>query len=160
MTCDYITQKALQVLNDYGSDPFQAAKDIGAHISFKDLGSLKGAYFGTMPKPTIVINTNIDELTQRIICAHELGHHILHHSVNISCEKIDFETSTQSGILEREANIFAAAYLVDIDRAKELLLSGYTTFQCASIMETDVNLILFLLSTIGICDVPNSQFLK
>ncbi len=160
MTCEYITGKALQILNNYGANPFNVAKDVGAHISFKDLGSLKGAYFGTMPKPTIVINTNIDEQTQKIVCAHELGHHILHHNINVSCEIIDFNTSTKTGILEREANLFAAAYLVDIDRAKELLFSGYTASECASILETDVNLLLFLLSTLGICDAPNSEFLK
>ncbi len=160
MTCEYITNKAFEIVKEFGPDPFDAATAVGAHISFKDLGSLKGAYFGTMPKPTIAINSNMDDLTQKIVCAHELGHHILHRDNNISCENINFETATESGILEREANIFAAAYLVDITKAKELLKAGYTTFECASLLETDVNLLLFLLNTNGVCGAPNSEFLK
>ena len=160
MTCDYIKDKALQIFNEYGANPFDAAIATGAHISFKDLGSLKGAYFGTMPIPTIAINTNVNEKMQKIVCAHELGHYILHRDINISCENINFSTTTQSGILEREANLFAATYLVDINKAKELLQSGYSTFECASIMETDVNLLLFLLNTLEICDAPDSEFLN
>ena len=160
MTCDYIKSKALKILNEYGSNPFDAAIAAGAHISFKDLGSLKGAYFGTMPTPTIAINTNIDEQIQKVVCAHELGHYVLHRDINVSCESINFNTATQSGILEREANLFAATYLVDINKATELLQSGYSTFECASVMETDVNLLLFLLNTLEICDAPDSKFLK
>lgn len=160
MTCNYIIDRALQTLNNYGANPFDAAIAAGAHLSFKDLGSLKGAYFGAMPKPTIVINSNMDEHIQKVVCAHELGHYILHKDLNVSCENIDFSKSTQAGILEREANIFAAAYLVDPKKATELLSMGYTTYECASIMETDVNLLLFLLSTIGVCNTPNSEFLN
>ncbi len=160
MTCEYITDKAAQTLNEYGQNPFDAAVALGAHISFKDLGSLKGAYFGAMPKPTIVINEELDENTKKIVCAHELGHYLLHTKSNFSCENISFESITNAAILEREANIFAAAYLIDVKKAKKLLKMGYTTYETAATLETDVNLLLFLLSTLGICDTPNSQFLK
>ncbi len=160
MTNSYIIDKAASVLKDYGPNPFEAAASLGAHISFKDLGSLKGAYFGAMPKPAIVINELLDEQTQKIVCAHELGHFVLHKESNFSCENITSDCLVNAGILEREANIFAAAYLVDVNSAKELLKSGHTASQTASILETDVNLVLFLFSTLGLCEAPNSQFLK
>ncbi len=160
MTNEYIIDKAASVLKDCGQNPFDAAVALGAYISFKDLGSLKGAYLGSMPKPTIVINELLDEQTQKIVCAHELGHFILHKDSNFSCENITSDSLANIGILEREANIFAAAYLIDVGAAKELLSSGHTVSQTASILETDVNLILFLFSTLGLCAVPDSQFLK
>lgn len=160
MTNDYIIDKAAAVLKNYGQNPFDAAATLGAYVSFKDLGSLKGAYFGTMPKPTIVINELLDEQTQKTVCAHELGHFVLHKESNFSCESITSDCLTNIGILEREANIFAAAYLIDISTAKKLLTAGHTTFETASILETDVNLLLFLFSTLGLCDAPNSEFLK
>lgn len=160
MTNEYIVDRAASVLKDYGQNPFDAATELGAYISFKDLGSLKGAYFGAMPKPTIVINESLDEHTQKIVCAHELGHFVLHRESNFSCENITTGSLTNIGILEREANIFAAAYLIDVDAAKNLLISGRTVVETASILETDVNLLLFLFSTLGLCSVPDSQFLK
>jgi len=160
MTCEYITTRALEILSEYGPNPFETASSLGAHVYFKDLGSLKGGYFGAMPKPTIVINEVLDENMKKVVCAHELGHFILHKDINVSCENIDFECNAKAGILEREANTFASTYLVDVNKAKELLQSGYSTFECASIMETDVNLLLFALSIIGICDAPDSEFLK
>ncbi len=160
MNCEYILSKAHNIADNYGRDPFFAAEQCGVLVSKKDIGTLKGAFFGAMPSPTIVINESLDEKMQTIVCAHELGHFLLHRESNISCENISINMMTNSGILEREANVFAAAYLIDTKKAIEYLKEGFTVSQAASMLETDINLLLFLLNSMGLADMPNSAFLK
>lgn len=157
MQTEYILKKADETVSAFDSrDPFFVAKQTGASVNFKDIGSLRGAYFGTMPIPAIVINENSDEQMKKIICAHELGHHLLHKGSIQSCENSIYD----SGILEREANVFAAAFLIDKGIALQLLKTGLSVSQTASVMETDVNLLLALLNTLKLTDSPDSSFLK
>lgn len=158
MNAEYILKKAAktQALSE-NRDPFDAAKALGIKVSYKDLGSLKGAYFGMFDIPVIAINETLDENMQKIVCAHELGHHILHSESIQSCKIMCFDTP---GILEREANIFAAAFLIDCEKAADCLLCGYTTAQTAAILKTNINLLEFLLSVYGLYNAPNGNFLK
>lgn len=159
MHAEYIKKKADEILRlSGGRDPFEAAEITGAKISYKDLGSLKGAYFGTFSVPVIVISDSLDENMRRVVCAHELGHHILHSGNIQSCTKICFDSGV--GKLEREANIFAAAFLIDYDKAAEYLSDGYSFSQTAAFLETDLSLLKFLLSVFGYSDTPSGNFLK
>lgn len=160
MNCDYINTQATQLSVRYSRNPIEAAMALGAIVSFKDLGTLKGLFLSSMPKPTIVINEMLDEATQKIVCAHELGHFILHNDTNFSCEDISFESKSLVGKLEREANIFAASFLIDSDEAIKYLKEGYSTFEVAAMLRTDVNLLLFCLNMMGLCNAPDSAFLK
>ena len=153
MRAEYIVSVADKLCTAYGTrDPFEAADRLGVAVSFKDVGSLKGAYFGELPKPAIVINDGLDERMQRIVCAHELGHHMLHGSTQ-TCAVMRFDSTVS--VLEREANVFAAEFLIDAETAKEYLRSGYTADQTAAIMETDVNLLRLLI----LQDPPPGDFL-
>lgn len=158
MNAEYILKKATntQLLSE-SRDPFEAVKALGIKVSYKDLGSLKGAYFGMFDIPVIAINEMLDENMRRIVCAHELGHHILHSESIQSCKIMCFDTP---GILEREANLFAAAFLIDRKKATDCLLCGYTTAQTAAILKTNINLLEFLLSVYGLYNAPNGNFLK
>ncbi len=159
MLAEYIRKKAVYVQQMIGCrDPFEAARITGAKISYKDLGSLKGAYLCSFSIPVIVINENLDGNMQKIVCAHELGHHILHCGINQSCISMQFDCT--SSIYEREANIFAAAFIIDFKKAIEFLSEGYSISQTAAILETDDNLLKFLLSVFDITEAPDSDFLK
>ena len=158
MQAEYILKKANELVNKCGErDPFYAADCSGAIVKYKDLGTLKGAYFGNMKTPAIVINTDLDERMQRLICAHELGHHILHTGQFLSCKNCDFQNAA---IMEREANIFASAFLIDSQKLISLLSSGNTISQAAAIFETDPRIIMFLLNAFELADAPESTFLK
>lgn len=159
MQTDYILKKALSTASEYGRDPFFAAKQVGASVNFKDLGSLKGAYFGKMKTPAIVINEALDERMQKTVCAHELGHHMLHDKSTLSCDASAFDKTT-AGILEREANLYAAAFLIDSKRMMAHLKDGLSISETASLMEADINMITLLLSTLELTDAPDSGFLK
>ncbi len=156
MLASYITNKVNEIIQNYGErNPYYIAEQLGVIVKYKDLGSLKGAYFGNMKKPVIVINEDLDENTKSMICAHELGHHILHSGQMLSCDNLN-----SSAILEREANIFASAFLVDSEKALKLLNEQYTVSEVSSIMQIDENLLLFTLNTLNLTDAPDSTFLK
>lgn len=160
MNSEYIVSQAVKLAKSFDRDPYDAAFELGAVISFKDLGSLKGAFFGSMPTPAIVINSELDSVMRSIVCAHELGHFVLHKSNSFSCESIGFDKRSAVGTFEREANIFAAAFLIDGEKATALLKEGYSASEVSAILGTDVNLLMFLLNTQGICEAPDSTFLK
>lgn len=160
MRTEYIFNKAEETIRlSGGRNPYYAASVFGASVNFKDIGSLNGAYFGTMPKPAIVINNSLNDIMQQIVCAHELGHHLLHGGSTQSCESGSFN-KTSAGIYEREANLFAATFLIDKQAVLNLLTQGYSIAQAASMLETDIDLVSFLLSALNLCEVPDSTFLK
>ena len=97
--------------------------------------------FPAFKTPVIAVNQSLDDNTKKIVCAHELGHHILHSRTAQSCRELRFDS--KAGILEREANIFAAAFLIDYDKALSLLKDGYTVDQTAAILETSTQLLNF-----------------
>ena len=160
MNGKYILSAAADMALQFDRDPYTAATENGVIISFKDLGSLKGAFLSSLPKPTIVINDALDTTMKKIVCAHEMGHFVLHKNQTFSCENIDLNSKTISGKCEREANLFASAFLIDPQKATDILKDGYTVSQAASILNTDVNLLLFLLNSLGLGDAPDSSFLK
>lgn len=159
MRAEYIRKKAELIIAAAACrDPFEAARLAGVSVTFKDLGSLKGAYFPAFETPVIAVNQSLDDNMKRIICAHELGHHLLHGRTAQSCRELRFDST--AGILEREANIFAAVFLIDYDRALTLLKDGYTVDQTAAILETDAQLLKFLLSLCGMAQAPCGSFLQ
>ena len=158
MHSEYIVKKANELIQECGErNPYYAAEQNGAILKYKDLGTLKGAYFGNMKVPVIVINSELDENTQKTVCAHELGHHILHKGQMLSCDTADLQSAS---ILEREANIFASAFLIDAEKALGLLSVGNTIEQVSAIMGISKELLLFLLSTLKLTEAPDSTFLK
>ncbi|MDH6371808.1 Zn-dependent peptidase ImmA (M78 family) [Paenibacillus sp. PastF-3] len=93
--------------------PFQIAKGLGIKIIFEDLGeSTKGIFYTKFRQKYIVINNQLSHEWQRLICAHELGHNILHAGTNRFF--IDDHTFLISGKYERQANIFAVMLLTSI----------------------------------------------
>jgi Zn-dependent peptidase ImmA (M78 family) len=100
-------------------DPEKIAKELNIIIKkvpFKSQKT-KGFFKKQFSKRFIVINSNLDEFSQKIVVAHELGHALLH------CSKLTHYlheyTLFPHGKHENEANKFAAELLInekDIDR--------------------------------------------
>ena len=59
-------------------DPFEAAKNLGIHVLYRNLNNLKGFYTLRCRERYIVINEALPQNEQKIVCAHELGHDRLH----------------------------------------------------------------------------------
>lgn len=109
---DYIIDSAESVMRKYrGRDIFETAENAGVIVWFRPLGSLKGFYLFENFKRYIVINEALDPVMSRMVCAHELGHDMLHRELSQGGIR---ETTLflQSNKTEREANLFAACVLI------------------------------------------------
>ncbi|WP_438435446.1 ImmA/IrrE family metallo-endopeptidase [Gorillibacterium sp. sgz500922] len=94
--------------------PFEIASGQNIEVWFEDLGACtRGMYRKTLRRKYIVIHRDLSEEWQRVICAHELGHAILHPGV--SRFWIDEHTYFFVGKYERQANQFAVRLLTSQD---------------------------------------------
>ena len=94
-------------------DPFRIAEDLGIIIVFAPLVDMRGFQQRAKRRSIIYINSNLDEQQQRLVCAHELGHHLMHRGMN----RIFMDHSTQivTQKFENEAHLFSLELLFPDD---------------------------------------------
>lgn len=111
-----IVENARKIIKTFGTrDPFIIAEKLGIQIEYRTYGKgVKGYCTKVYDRLHIVINSRFDKKAQNIICAHELGHALLHINVLNPIFSASFE-GDQKDAIEHEANIFAAALLLDED---------------------------------------------
>lgn len=108
--------------------PFQLAREMGVVVLFERLGNTLG-YFNKYKRIKIIhINQELSEADQQFTCAHELGHSILHPTVNTPFLKRNTLFSISK--IEREANEFAVELLLPDTLIREY--SGITLSQIAT----------------------------
>lgn len=111
----HILDKAEEILDNFGGkNIFETAENSGAIVWERPLGGLKGFYLFENGVRYIVINESLDEVTKAVVCAHELGHDMLHRELSEGGirENTLFLSSNKT---EREANLFAAEILISDD---------------------------------------------
>ncbi len=92
------------------NDPFEIAAQKNIIILFNYLGGTFG-FFSTYKRAKFIhINSNLDEPMQRFVCAHELGHVVLHPNVNTPFMRAHTLFSIDK--IEKEANKFAVELLI------------------------------------------------
>lgn len=95
------------------TDPFEIARRFGVEVVFRDnaFSGFKAQTFKMSGYPAIIsINNAYDERSKKLLCAHELGHALLHEgAVN------HFAVTPQNAFsgVEYEANLFAVSLLYD-----------------------------------------------
>lgn len=92
-------------------DPAALAEATGVRVRYFPLGGLKGFYLVLNGIPFIAIDRDLPEELQRIVCAHELGHHLLHRA-ETSQGFNDYELYRMENRFEQEANLFASLLLL------------------------------------------------
>lgn len=92
------------------NDPFKLASELDILVVYENLGSILGYFDAHFRMKTIHINENAPEELKRFICAHELGHAILHAKVNTPF--LNAYTLYSVGKIERQANTFAVELLL------------------------------------------------
>ena len=124
------------------NDPYEIAKYYGIDILFSDTPT-KDFTAHTMKfpgYPTIIsINNAYTDYSKKVLCAHELGHALLHQdTIN------HFKTTANnlSTTVEQEANLFAVALMTDdnIDELLSMPLTSMNNYLLKTIM--DYNLVL------------------
>lgn len=128
------------------TDPFRLCKAMDILLLFKPMGNHEGAIKGFYMKckriRSITVNSDLPVIIQKIIVAHELGHAVLHEESGIHAfhEVALFE---QSSDREREANLFAAEYLMRDDEVLEALNQDTTFFSAAALLRVPMEILDF-----------------
>ncbi len=146
-------------------DPFKICEELGVRIRYHELGSIKAYYFCQSRIKNIVINSSADENIKKVLCAHELGHAILHDGIakdRAFHEITLFDVTTPT---EYEANLFAAELLI----SDEDILEGKNSsiFHIASTLCVPKELVDFKCRImkargydIHVPEISDSRFLK
>lgn len=100
------------------SDPFAIAKSLNIHVLYEDLGTIRGYYNTAYRSRFIHINRDLSPDEQLMVCAHELGHAVLHKNSN-TCFYLN-HTCFSVSKLEWEANCFMTMLLYSDDELLEL----------------------------------------
>ncbi|PEI63010.1 hypothetical protein CN646_27890 [Bacillus wiedmannii] len=113
-----IKEYALKIAEKHATtNPFEIARRKNIIVLFEDLGSTLGFYNTYKRFKFIHINNRIDEITQRFVCAHELGHALLHPKANTPF--LRNKTLYSVDRLEIEANTFAVELLLSDEMISE-----------------------------------------
>lgn len=134
-----ITKLTKKLIKKYKTnDPFELAQCLNIKIFIEPLGNINGFYQSCPKNKVIHLNENLDEFQKVIVCAHELGHALLHSKLNILfLEKNTFFIKNR---YENEANKFAAELLVVNSVLKECP-SYFSNEQIASALNLPKELI-------------------
>lgn len=133
----WIKEKITQLKERYKTDcPYQLAEQLKIQIMQHNLHhEINGYYKYDRRNQYIVINSNLDDYMQRVVCAHELGHAVLHKHTNTPFMRKSTFLSVDK--IETEANRFAAELLIE----DKVLYECETYQQLASIHNVPVELI-------------------
>ncbi|MFC4618624.1 ImmA/IrrE family metallo-endopeptidase [Camelliibacillus cellulosilyticus] len=106
-----IKQVVEKMIRKHGTNnPFEIASQKGIVLMLESLGKIYG-YHHTFHRIQIIhINDELDEPMKRFVCAHELGHAVLHPELSTSF--LQKNTLFYMDKIEREANEFAVELLL------------------------------------------------
>ena len=144
MSTAYIHETAQRLIQKcHSRDPFEIAGAVGIDVRYiNDFIILKGMYKIERGNRYILLNANLQEHARRIVCAHELGHDMLHRAFAKNNALQEFMLYDMATRPEYEANVFAAEILLDDKIIFSLLKDGYDLPCIAGELGTDYNLLL------------------
>ena len=158
-----------RLIRKYGTrDPFEIAEALGIEIIMcPDFKRQKGAFSVIARNCFIFINANLSDEMQRIVCAHELGHALLHRKIaEAAGGLLEFELFDINDQCEYDANAFAATLLLDDEELLEMVHEGHDVVYIARSMGTNVNLVLLKLNEmrkqgyeLNLPEIPSRKFL-
>jgi len=120
----HIIKKANEIRKKYGSeDLYNVASKLGAEVIEAPLGKIiKEAYFKDLK--IIVVDPNLHLYKKRHLIAHGLAHHLFHRKRSANYflnDSEDFLNSLKVRKKEREAEIFAAYFLIPEEKLNKVL---------------------------------------
>lgn len=170
LKAEMIHKKAKDVLKRCGTgDTVKIAENLGIHVHFLgNLNQLLGMYTYRQKERHILLNANMDDRFTQMVCAHEIGHDILHREIAKSSRAIpEFVLFDIRSYPEYEANAFASHLLIDDDELIGYMRQGFDIVKTAALMQTNVNLMLIKLNELNrmgenfnLPYLPHPDFLK
>ena len=110
------------------TDPFAIANALGIRIVYENLGAIYGYFDVHFRIKKIHLNNSIDESLLPFVCAHELGHSVLHPDLNTPF--LSKYTLFSIDKIERQANTFAVELLLSDD-----ILTEYSSINFFTLAE-------------------------
>ena len=163
-----IRRKLRELVRKYGThDPFELARARGIHVHMIDLQKLKGFSAGVGRNYFIFINQNQSEYMQRLTCAHELAHVVLHRAyLDDSPGIMNMDYYGMNTRTEYEADLFSALLLIDDGELLSLLRQGMDIASAASCLGVNMNHVALKLSMmqrdglpVNVPFIPDRRFL-
>lgn len=140
-----IKSLAEKLVRRFGTrDPFKIAEALGYIVLYTPLVGVRGFYQHLKRCNIIYLDPELDETTARFVCAHELGHSILHRGLNRIF--MDTRTFMVSSRYETEADHFAVDLLYDDYDLQDLLAFPVAT--AATSMGVSEELAAYRLQTV------------
>lgn len=143
---DFIRKQVEMLIKRFDTrDPFEICKCMDIHIHYKDLGTaLKAYYFYQSRIKNIVINSRSNIIARRVLCAHEMGHAVLHSKLAAMHGFQEFKLFDSIIPTEYEANMFAAELIISDEEILKLLNdSSKSIFSIAQELYVPVELLDF-----------------
>lgn len=100
-------------------DPFEIIENLNAIVVFHPLQGVRGFYQYFQRNNIIYIDETLSEHEQRLVCAHELGHMLLHKKSNAIF--MDSRTQLNTTKYEIEADRFAMVLIMSDEEIEEHL---------------------------------------
>ena len=127
-------------------DPVKLCRMMGIKLLYEDFGneedSIKGFFLESHRIKTITINNRLPAVIKKIIISHELGHAVLHRKTGIHAFH-EVGLFDESSALEKDANLFAAEFLLDDNEVLETLNADKTFFGAAAALYVPIELLDF-----------------
>lgn len=125
-----ILRIATNIVKRYNTqDPFKLCDMFDVTLTVAKLpNGINGFYNNVLGMPFIYLNCSLSTFEQKAVCAHELGHMILHPDMNTLFIKT--KTIINADRLEHEADLFAAGLLIPTVPAQEYLTVAELAFTC------------------------------
>ena len=163
-----VYEKPKMLIEKYETrDPFELAQLLGCFVKFINTKTQKGFCKIMFNNRFIFINQNMTPQMQRMTCAHELGHILLHkEALKQQGHFAEMELFDITDHRELEANQFAANLLIDDQELLELLKDGYDMVGAAAQLNVNVNMLMVKLLSMNktgydfdLPYYPNARFL-
>lgn len=121
-----ISSLAKSLVKKHGTcNPFKIIEALNAIVVFYPLEGINGFYQYFQRNNIIYIDERLSDMERMFVCAHELGHMLLHRNANAIF--LDSRTQLNTTKYEMEADRFAMNLLIQDDEIEENL--DYTTEQ-------------------------------
>lgn len=144
-----IVDTAESVLDEYGGrNVFETAENSGVNVWFRRLGRLKGLYICENGKRYIVINDRLDDTMKKVVCAHELGHDMLHRELSVGGIR-EGTLFLDTNKTEREANLFAACVLISDAELLDAVSESADIAQAASLLGFPTEIVKYKLQAMN-----------
>ncbi len=140
MTKDNIIELVESLVEEHDErDPFALCECLDIFVMMYDFtGEIQGYCFTYEDVQSVVINNNLNRFMKKYICAHELGHLLMH---DYFAKHIDVTVYDMTAKPEYEANLFAAELLITDESVFDLLETYPNYYDVAKELSVSIELL-------------------